>query len=79
MLDSRLASCTCPSLAHQLHYVVRANYYVAVTHETTGAEDHVKSGLTYLLIFYSYIDSLLHSLLSESIINSLNVTEDSKG
>jgi hypothetical protein len=28
------------SLAHELHYVVSANYYVAVIRETTGAEDH---------------------------------------
>lgn len=28
------------SLAHELHYVVSANYYVAVAWETTGAEDH---------------------------------------
>jgi hypothetical protein len=29
------------SLAHELHYVVSANYYVAVIRETTGAEDHM--------------------------------------
>ena len=29
------------SLAHELHYVVSANYYVAVAWETTGAEDHM--------------------------------------
>ena len=33
-----------------------------------------RSSLTILLSYSSYIDSLLHSLLSESIINSLNVT-----
>lgn len=33
------------SLAHELHYVVSANYYVAVVRETAGAEDRVQGNL----------------------------------
>ena len=40
------------SLAHELHYVVSANYYVAVIRETTGAEDHVmRTDLTELILY----------------------------
>ena len=35
------------SLAHGLHYVVSANYYVAVVQETTGAEDHMRVNFPY--------------------------------
>ena len=45
------------SLAHELHYVVSANYYVAVAWETTGAEDRMKQQITTLSLHVT--DSLL--------------------
>ena len=52
------ASHGCTSLAHQFHYVVSANYYVAITGETTGAEDgawHTESQPSTLSILFRYI------------------------
>ena len=58
------------SFAHELR-----NLRLLQSHVKRHGQRIAYEGLTTILTYYnSYIDSLLHSLLSESIINSLNVT-----